>query len=107
MQVSIDSSKYDEHQLFFVRKLNEMVVADLRRAGIDDETGKELAEQVAFTMCCLAGGSTILEMNGTAFRPCLMSSHDEDSTDSRHASRKFRPYMADCIANVARYTTYS
>lgn len=81
MQVSIDSSKYDRHQLFFVRKLCEMVIADLRRAGIDDETGEELAEQVAFTMCCLADGSTVLEMNGKAFRPCLMFSQDEDYTE--------------------------
>lgn len=81
MQVSIDSSKYDEHQLFFVRKLCEMVIADLRRAGIDDETGEELAEQIAFTMCCLADGSTNLELNGQPFRSCLMFSQDECYTE--------------------------
>ena len=81
MQVSIDLSKYDEHQLFFVRKLCEMVIADLRRAGIDDETGEELAEQVAFTICCLADGSTNLEMNGKSFRPCLMFSQDDRYTE--------------------------
>ena len=77
MKVSVDSSSYDEHQLFFVRKLCEMVIADLRRAGIEDESGEELAEQIAFTMCCLADGSTNLEMNGEKFLPCLVFSQDE------------------------------
>ena len=78
MQVSVDSSRFDEHQLFFVRKLCEMLIADLRRAGFDDEAGEELAEQVAFTMCSLTDGSTNLEMNGKKFRPCLMFSQDEN-----------------------------
>lgn len=78
MNVTIDSSRYDKHQLFFVRKLCEMIVGDLQRAGIDDEAGEEIATQVAFTMCCLTDGSTILELDGKPFLPCLMFSQDDD-----------------------------
>jgi len=81
MKVSIDSSEFDKHQLFFVRKICEMLRQDLQRAGIDDEVGEELATQIAFAMCCLTDGSTILEFDGKPFLPCLTFSQDDDYSE--------------------------
>ena len=102
MQVSIDSSKYDKHQLFFVRKLCEMVVADLRQAGIGDEIGEELAEQIAFTMCCLSDGSTYLELNGRPFLPCLMFGQDDDYSEvlSSGGSSWMHEYVGSTVWDI-------
>ncbi len=81
MKVSIDSSQYDKHQLFFVRKLCEIVAGDFQRAGVGDEKSEELAAQIVFSMCCLTDGSTMLEFDGKPFLPCLTFSQDEDYAD--------------------------
>ena len=87
MKVSIDRSQYDKHQLFFVRKLCEMLMGELQRAGIDDENSEELAAQLAFSMCCLTDGSTILELDGKPFLPCLTFSQDDDYTEVLSSGR--------------------
>ena len=81
MKVSIDSSQYDKHQLFFVRKLCEMLMGNFQRAGVDDEKSEELVGQAAFSMCSLIDGSAILELDGKPFLPCLTFSQDDDFTE--------------------------
>jgi hypothetical protein len=102
MKISIDSAKYDEHQLFFVRKLCEMVRGDLQRAGIDDETSEELTTQVVFTMCCLADGSTILEFDGKSFLPCLTFSQGDDYSEllSAGGGSWMHEYVAGTVDDV-------
>ena len=102
MKVSIDSSKYDKHLLFFVRKLCEIVRGDLQRAGIDEETSEELTTQIAFSMCCLADGSTILEFDGKSFLPCLTFSQDDDYSEllSSGGSSSMHEYVVGTVDDV-------
>ena len=87
MKIVIDASRYDEHQLFFVRKLCEILRGDLQRAGIDAEVSEELATEIAFSMCCLTDGSTILELDGKPFRPCLTFGQDDDYSELLSSGR--------------------
>ena len=102
MKVSVDSFKFDDHQLFFVRKLCEMLVTDLRNAGIDDERGEELATQLAFSMCCLTDGSTILEFDGRPFLPCLTFSQDEEYSEvlSSGGASSMHEYVGSTVWDI-------
>src|SRR5580658_2180150 len=76
MKVSIDWEEFDGLQKYILHEIIRSVHQNLLESGIDREKIPDLADGIAFDLCCVIDGSTVIPRPGGRILPILTFAMD-------------------------------
>jgi hypothetical protein len=71
MQLSLDSTLYEEQQAIFVREMVQSVRVKLQEAGLDGAKLEEAAAGIAFSIASMIDDTSAIEAGGCEVHPYL------------------------------------
>ena len=80
MEITLDSDKFDEHQMELLYHVAAEIRDALSAAGLHGEKLQKTTEDLTFGIAALFDGSRLLEFEGKQLRPFLAFALNDDAT---------------------------
>jgi hypothetical protein len=71
MQMTLETSKFEEQQAIFISEIVEKIKIKLQEAGVDPETLEDLTAKIAFSVASTIDDTAGIEVDGMEVHPFL------------------------------------
>jgi len=78
MQLTLDTSKYEEHQAIFTAEIVEKIKIKLQEAGVDQEKLEDLTANIALSITSSIDDTSPIEVDGVEVHPYLAFRMNDD-----------------------------
>ena len=78
MQLTLDTSKFEEHQAIFISEMVEKIKIKLQEAGVDPEKLEDLTANIALSVASTIDDTAGIEVDGVEVHPYLTFRANDD-----------------------------
>ncbi len=78
MKLTVETSKFEEHQAIFIAEIVEKVKIKLQEAGVDQDKLEDLTAGISLSIASTIDDTAGIELNGTEVHPYLTFRINDD-----------------------------